>query len=540
MDATTALPVVGAFVFVASPTRKPLGVVSDDRGRFVFQNLPAGDYRLSAKRIGYLDALYDMGPWVDVGPSTPLPPPRGHVISLKPGEWRRDLRLLAGRPGAVIGRVHDGYGSPVVGLHIRAFLLNASPPLGPGVMLADTAVTDDRGVYSLDRLPRGRYVIAATAEDVDAAQGATHDGLAYPPRFFPDSPNVSGASEILVDWGAEVQSIDFNLTGQLSQPVHGRVEGLEPGTGHSLRLRLSAPRSDPSLHVAQTWVKADHTFEFPAVPPGDYILHVSSPFEEQPPIGYLLGGPRSWERGSKGPKNEEASARFWGQIEIVVRDQAVQQLVVPVVATGALRGRVVMSHEAATGTRLPQNLTLTPSSVMTPGRTRAGRVQADGAFEIANVPPGAYLLRAIGGSVVQSVVRNGVDHTFSPMDYGAGDASAEVVVTVTQGAAVTGRVNGSATRNTRVVVFPANREHWPSALGSPSYGSYLLREDHTFDSGQTLAPGRYYVIALEQLETAWPTPERFAALAPQATSVELKAGDSRFVDLVLKLVPVSR
>src|SRR5215471_17929463 len=59
VDSTTGARLGGAQVTIISlDTQDAAGMLTDENGRFAFEDVPAGKYALSAKRKGYLEQRY--------------------------------------------------------------------------------------------------------------------------------------------------------------------------------------------------------------------------------------------------------------------------------------------------------------------------------------------------------------------------------------------------------------------------------------------------------------------------------------------------
>src|SRR5262249_23433055 len=120
-------------------------------GRFALKNVPAGRYKLSVTRNGYVTAEY--------GQKKPSDP--GTAFTLNAGEERKDLpfRLI---PAAVItGRVFDEDGEPVQSATIMA----SREVYHEGRRTLATkgwAQTNDLGEFRLYGLAPGKYYVSAT------------------------------------------------------------------------------------------------------------------------------------------------------------------------------------------------------------------------------------------------------------------------------------------------------------------------------------------------------------------------------------------
>lgn len=127
----------------------PRRVLTDAEGRFVFADLAAGEYTVDASKAGYLPGAY--GRRRHGGGS--------QTLTLAQNERRVGVRITMWEFVAITGTVVDEAGEPVVGVQVtaqRQGYIGTRPRLAAA---AATAVTDDRGVYRIDGLPPGGYVL---------------------------------------------------------------------------------------------------------------------------------------------------------------------------------------------------------------------------------------------------------------------------------------------------------------------------------------------------------------------------------------------
>ncbi len=124
-------PIRNSVVTVSSQSAARVVLTTDGTGTFRFS--PAGGrYQILARKTGYVPAGGDAM--------------AGHPI---------EVRLT--KAGAIVGRVTDEAGEPVVGLPVAAL---AQPmPVGPPVTVM-TTTTDDRGEYRLGGLAAGPFVVS--------------------------------------------------------------------------------------------------------------------------------------------------------------------------------------------------------------------------------------------------------------------------------------------------------------------------------------------------------------------------------------------
>ena len=129
--------------------------VTDEQGRFVFPDLPAGRYTLSGTRPAYVTSYYGARQsWR--GPSSTITLAEGQQLSVA-------MRMLHG--AVVTGTLFDSLGRPQPNARVMAvrFRMNA------GERVVQTAggvpaITDDRGAYRVYGLSPGEYAVTASVQ----------------------------------------------------------------------------------------------------------------------------------------------------------------------------------------------------------------------------------------------------------------------------------------------------------------------------------------------------------------------------------------
>src|SRR6185436_14473010 len=123
-------------------------------GKFVFQNVQPGRYRLFAARDGYVRAEYGQR-----GPSSP-----GTALTLTSKQEMKDVRMQLTPTGAIAGRVFDKFGEPVGNANVQA--LRYTYQDGRRVLnTVQTARTNDRGEYRLFWMTPGQYIVSAQPQE---------------------------------------------------------------------------------------------------------------------------------------------------------------------------------------------------------------------------------------------------------------------------------------------------------------------------------------------------------------------------------------
>lgn len=116
-------------------------IETDDTGRFVFFDLPRGDYVPGAAAPGYI-----------AGASTEAGATR--IIHLADGQRVGDAAIRLSKTVTIGGRLLDEFGDPMVGVDVQLSARSSQ---------AESARTDDRGVYKFAGRPAGDYTIMVTA-----------------------------------------------------------------------------------------------------------------------------------------------------------------------------------------------------------------------------------------------------------------------------------------------------------------------------------------------------------------------------------------
>src|SRR5262249_3331853 len=115
-------------------------LTTEDDGRFRFDNVAPGRYRLTVTRRGFV--------------RPPL------EITVAAGQGRSQLQLPMPPPGVISGRIYDVNGQPLGNVEVLA--MKASYPEGQRTLIpVQSATTNDLGEYRLFWLAPGRYYISA-------------------------------------------------------------------------------------------------------------------------------------------------------------------------------------------------------------------------------------------------------------------------------------------------------------------------------------------------------------------------------------------
>lgn len=534
LDVTNGQPLPGITVSITRLGSRgrggpvgPVGpVLTDSQGRFAFSSLAAGTYSLRVSQAGY----------------TPV---RGASVTLATDERVTDVVLRAGRHGSIAGTVRDDVGDLVVGVRVRTFN-RRSIVFMPVLFPRGEAVTDDRGQFRIGGLPAGDYLVCACVRDplpidkdllarlasftVPAAAVARQLNetiLTFPLTFHPGGARVADALAVTVGHSENRFGIDITMLAVTPRRVSGQLTGGGPNAGSAHKLILFPEDEDASAvgisEIEPVDVTPDGRFAFAGVPPGRYLLEVF---------------PADWSKG------------LWASLPIVVADQDVMDLTVPLGPGATIRGRVEFSGSAPRPDRDTiqaarvglQAVEFTPAMLI--GLSQSGSIgypatiDRNGAFIIQGLPPGRYLVLASGfGSAWTTIESIRTNDGVSPGPLVTVDLSGTDSVVVTMSDTVLARLEGTIVldryelpNDTRVMMFPVDRSNWASPLAAPGRFSFTgLSTTPTFRF-DAVPPGDYHVVVVgqDELSTSF---DRFAHWAGRATTVTLRAGETTTIAL---------
>jgi 5-hydroxyisourate hydrolase-like protein (transthyretin family) len=492
-------------------------VMSDDRGRFVFNDVEPGTYRLMFSGSGY--AKQDYGQRTIGAGGVPL--------VLASGQAKTDIVMRMMTVGALGGRIHDASGQPAAGVPVQLFRFSYDETGQKKVQRVAAARTDDLGDYRMYYLTPGRYYISAGNQPGQQQIGATPglQGLLlgggystqnripqnYAMTYYPGVANENAATVIDVQPGADLRGIDLLVTPQQTYRVRGRV--IDPRTGQppqtvSISLVPRAdlePFSGISINSGNPNYKAtDGSFELQNVSAGAYTINASlpnPPQTRQPDLNAMSPA----ERTEYFRTMEAAEfARPKASVPVNVVNADVEGVQLSLGVSSSIPGRLRVEPNAPIAgldfIRVQlKGITVAWVDPITRG-AQPRPVTPDGIFRIDDVWPGEYRVSIAGlppGFYLKEARFGPADVLNQPLLVAGADSTTLDVVISPNVGALEGAVldsTGQPAPGAQVVLIPSRNRHRTELfrpVTSDSSGRFTI---------PAVAPGEYLLAAWEAIE----------------------------------------
>ena len=527
LAADTARPIKRARVIISSGGQ-PRATTTDEQGRFSLTALPAGSYRVTVTKSGYVDGAFGQRRTLSNG--TP--------ITLADNQQVTDADVRMARGGVITGHVFDEDGEPLaraIVTVLRTQYARGEKQLAPA---GTPDQTDDRGQFRVYGLPPGDYFVSATAGGLEriitqfaqlvapgAAPEQTADPTGYAPTYYPGVVSATDASRLRLAPSQEMGGINFSIQVVPFATVRGVVSGgpatvfLVSDTGIAAGGgRGGGGRGVGGLGGAllggqnlRTQTQGDGTFAIPNVTPGKYTIMAGA------------------DAGTGEPKVAIQSLLVSGQ-EVMVALTPVPGIDV----TGTITLEAAGSNVPTTLSGFRVNLAPLDSLGAWGRGGRPGDPSPDGRFTLGSVFPGHYAIRASGprGWMMKSVYLDGRDVTDQTLQVTGETIGGLNVIFTDRISSLAGFVRDRKSlpvEGLTVIAFPQDDRLWHPQ----SRQIVTARTDKTGAYRFDMVPaGDYFVVAVDDVEPGeWFDPAYLEQVRESAVKVAIGDGEQRAEDL---------
>jgi hypothetical protein len=476
---------------------KPVAAETDDAGKYSIASIEPGQYTMEVRRDGYIPAQW--------GRRGGIRMPR--AITLLAGQEIKDLNFRLQLWGVFDGNIKfddgEGAGNVPVLAYRKTYLRGRL-----SYEVAGSARTNDRGAYRISGLSPGAYLVAAIYNKPVRPRDADDDPLdapeyemSYSSTFFTSGHELADAVPLYIHAGEELHGVDMYLTPV--KTIRVRVEVTDGCTGQlapqaSIELFRLDDSGQGTIPLNADVQGSGGVFVIRGLAPGSYLLMASAD-----------------------PRIRECAGRVRERRLLRVSNYPVDNLTLtmrpPVLSRFSVRGddpkasndysNVQFHLEARSGHS--ENVAL--------------RTERGGSLTALVDPQETYDL----------VVDRGLTGEYLAGPFQVSGLSYNTIRIGTRGAQLYGAVlNGdrAPVPGATVTLIPDPAQDRAQAYGE----AYSDDQGHFYAHG--LAPGKY--IAVPWLDTApcdfydWQSQEACRAVGG---AVEVKAGDQKAIELILKL-----
>ncbi len=515
ISAATGDPLKKAYVTIAKSDMgrraQPYTALTKDDGLFEIPDIPAGQYRMTVNRNGFVRYLYG---------ARNARQQQGGALTLAAGQKLTGLTVKL-TPGAVItGRIVDQDGeamSNVMVSVLRYTYMDNERRLAP----AETAMTNDLGEFRIFGLQPRSYYLSAQVRNgggpggragfmmmFDGEEGDQSFGSVY----YPGVNDVANANSIELRAGEEFRA-DMTIMPVRTFRVSGRVIDVNGEPAKEGMAMLISRNNATFMPAGMGQIGGgpgvrDGRFEIRGVAPGSYTL-------------------TAFVRGE-----EMASA----QTEVDVTESNVENVNVSLSSAREIPG--VLRIEGDNGKLKASDFSLffMPSRGGMFGGFANAQVKEDGSFVAKNLMLDDYIVSvnlANQDAYLKSIRAGGEELLYTGLNVARARPPIEIIISTRAGSAE-GTVKDSdskAAQGALVVLIPEKpvrtRQGAARTASTDQNGYYKFRG---------LRPGKYQLYALEDADDDEYQDANFSKRhADQATTIEVK--ESTVSTAELKLVP---
>ncbi len=511
---------------------QPASVMTDAGGRYEIPNLPAGRYRVYARRSGYLLMGFGARRGGTSARAVPTQEQMGNPIDLADGQTfpKADFRLP--RAAAIVGRIQDEFGDPLIASRVVATRFEIADGRRRLVPFA-TDATDDLGEYRLSGLPPGSYYVVASAPAYLRSARTS-----YADMFYPGVPDRVQARPVAIREGQEISEITMMLPALRLARLSGRVimaRGV-PARSASISVLRRSETGDTQTMTFPSTVQATGQFTLSGIPPGECDLIAEAAEYGPPEFGVL-----HVSVGSEDIEGLTINTGAEGRVTGSVKTDTGAPLPVPQTTATTPAGRPMPASFITVGWIVALGVEDGSDGVLGPA-TR-GNASAPGVFTSsgsfsASVRPGPRVIDVNGmppGWGIVSVTSGARNLTDFPVEVQPGTTFGVQIVISDRLPEISGTAvdaDGKPASDYEVVVFPRDSSRWLP-------GCAMIRSDRPNQRGEFrfagLRPGAYYVVAVASDDEAdWTDPNVLYNLRAVSERITVALGDKKTVQLKIR------
>jgi Carboxypeptidase regulatory-like domain len=471
-NASTGEPIRRALVHVNGQVQ--LAAFTGPDGRFQLSGVPQGQAFITAEKPGFFDEQ-------SLHPGSYAP--QNAAVNVGPGTNEFHLQLT---PEAKIrGRVLDPDGEPIEGLQVQLVTREISEGRKQ-LQMGMIANTDESGTYWIEGLRPGQYFLRTIAHPVFSAFGVLPRS-AYPPQYYPNSPDLASAQSLELKPGQEAEA-DFTLHPTATSIISGIVAGaLQSGLSISYQ---GADGQDGSGNYFRFDPRTGR-FALGMVPSGSWTLR----FTSNDGKGNMYYAEQAVEVNGSDISGLQVSLQPSSAIPVIVNRA-------PVTASAPQNASSPPADQARAIAPLPLDkgpgvqVQLLPTNDASNERFYAAPRTGDsqGALFLEGVHPGNYkvVVQTFGPQCVESVSAGNIDLMHNDLLISPGSQPPPITVSLQNDCAtVTGTVRSENQNAPAFVLLVPD-----SAPAEPKLVPFQVNQNFAFES---LSPGTYRLWAFSNV-----------------------------------------
>lgn len=326
-----------------------------------------GNYQITNVAPGSYQVVPITGAYVISGLGEPEG--RGKSLIIAQGEAVDGIDFAMIRGGVITGRVTDTEGRPLIEQQINVLPASVNIEGRPVYLtLPHSSMTDDRGIYRIFGIPKGRYIVSVGGGQAGSFPGVRRTSQ-YKQTFHPGVTDASKATVIEVSEGSEATNLDIAVTAGSTLDtfaVSGRLvdgDNGQPLPNVRLGIQMTADGGNSTITFSGGASNKQGEFKLENLSPGKYTI-----FVESQPNSEIRADPVSFE----------------------VIDQNVTGLLIKTLHGASISGVIVLEGSDDKSALARLNQLRLNTLVLTEGQatSRSANINRDGSFRVGGLQAG--------------------------------------------------------------------------------------------------------------------------------------------------------